>query len=462
MHEGSREALAPLRDDLLCLILESVTDFAIFTTDPNGIVTSWSSGAKCLLGWEEDQIVGHSADVIFPVEDGRGSAAEEERRTALAEGRAEDERWHQRSDGSRFWGSGLLMPLAERNRGFVKILRDRTEQHRAEEQLRENEERFRILAVSIPQLVFRTKPTGDRTWGSPQWSVFTGLSLAESLELRWLEAVHPDDRDATLAAWADARRKGDRYYVEHRIHRTADGEWRWHQTRAAPLDGVKDADEWVGTSTDIHDLRVLQERQKVLLAELQHRTRNLLAVVQSLARQTMRTSPSLKEFGVQFESRLGALSRVQGLLARTDHSSVDLAELVTLELTPHRDVGATDRVQIEGPAVAVPPTSAQVLALAIHELATNATKYGALGQPTANLAVTWKIDEDGPKRLIRLDWRESGVAMPGRPARRGYGSELIERALPYQLRAETKLEFEPDGVRCRIAVAWTDERNPHA
>jgi PAS domain S-box-containing protein len=465
VEEGSdRGASVPRSDELLRLILESATGYAIFTMDPNGIVTSWNPGSEHLLGWRDEEIVGHSADVIFLPEEGPGRAGEEERRTATAQGRAEDERWQQRKDGSRLWASGLMMPLADRELGFVKILRDRTEQHRAEEQLRENEERFRVLAVSIPQLVFRTRPTGERTWGSPQWSVFTGLSLAESLRLRWLDAVHPDDHAATRAAWIAAPAKGE-YYVEHRIRRAADDEWRWHQTRAAPLEGIQGADEWVGTSTDIHDLRTLQDQQKVLVAELQHRTRNLLAVVQSLARQTMRSSRSLENFGAAFESRLRALSRVQGLLARADHRPIDLAELVGNELTAHGSGGDTqDKVRVEGPAVAVPPASAQVFALAIHELATNAVKHGALGQPAGRLAVTWKLEENGPRRLIRLGWRESGVAMPegGHPVRRGYGSELIEHALPYHLGTETKLEFGPDGVRCDIVVERADaQENSH-
>jgi two-component sensor histidine kinase len=114
--------------------------------------------------------------------------------------------------------------------------------------------------------------------------------------------------------------------------------------------------------------------------------------------------------------------------------------------------------------VAVPPTSAQAFALAIHELATNAVKHGALGQPSGRLAVTWTLDEEGPRRLIRLRWRESGVAMPegGRPLRKGYGSQLLERALPYQLRTQTKLEFGPDGVSCEIAVERAEgEENRH-
>jgi PAS domain S-box-containing protein len=455
-HEGDRSEHppAPGSDELLRLLFESALDFAIFTIDPNGITTSWNPGAERLLGWDDQEIIGHSADVAFPPEQGGSRAAEEERRTALLLGRAEDERWQQRKDGSRFWASGLLMPLADRSMGFVKILRDRTAQHRSEELLRENEERFRVLATSIPQLVFRTKPSGERTWGSPQWSVFTGLSLAESLQLRWLDAVHPDDHDKTLAAWEEAPAKGE-YYVEHRLRRVSDGDWRWHQTRAAPIDGSASS-EWVGTSSDIHDLRSLQDRQQVLLAELQHRTRNLLAVVQSIMRQTIRLTGSPENFGNEFESRLRALSRVQGLLARTDYQAIDLAELVWAELTAHGDGSAMPgKVRVEGSPVAVSAGSAQALALALHELATNAVKYGALAQPAGKIAVTWGIVEDGASRRIQLEWRESGVAMPegGRPARKGYGTELIERALPYQLKTKTKLEFGPEGVLCDIVVS---------
>lgn len=220
---------AVAKDELFELIAESAADFAIFTMDPNGITTTWNSGAERLLGYDDHEIIGQPADVTFPPEEGGPSAAEEERRTALAQGRAEDERWQRRKDGTRFWASGLMMPLADRRLGFVKILRDRTPQHRAEEQVRGSEELFRTLATNIPQLVFRSKASGARTWGSPQWSAFTGLTLPDSLELGWLEAVHPDDREATLSAWIEAPAKGE-YYVEHRFRRAADGEYRWHQT----------------------------------------------------------------------------------------------------------------------------------------------------------------------------------------------------------------------------------------
>jgi PAS domain S-box-containing protein len=326
--------------------------------------------------------------------------------------------------------------------------------------LRENEERFRLLATSVPQLVFLTRPDGSRTWPSPQWIAFTGLSSEASWGLGWLEAIHPDDRDATQAAWHEARVKGE-YYVEHRVRREPDGEYLWHQTRAKPLEGEKaPSSDWVGTMTDIDGLRGLQNRQHVLMAELQHRTRNLLSVVQAIANQTIRSSDSLEAFGTHFGSRLRALSRVQSLLARVEDQVVDLHALVTAELAAHSAAGIdSTKITVAGPPVALPPTAAQALGLALHELATNALKYGALAQPAGKLEVTWVLNTKTPGNEIALQWRESGVSMPalGPPKRKGYGSELIERALPYQLRAQTKLQFGAEGVECAIVVPVSAE-----
>jgi PAS domain S-box-containing protein len=441
------------------LIIESSTDFAIFTMDPTGTATSWNIGAERLFGFSESEIIGSTADVIFTPDDRQKDAPDQERSLARRDGRAIDERWHQRKDGSRFWASGLMMPLKE-GPGFVKITRDRTEQRRANEQLRENEERFRLLATSIPQLVFTTRHDGSRTWGSPQWIDFTGLSLDDSLGFGWLDAIHPDDREGTVNAWKDAPTKGE-YYTEQRIRRKNDQKYRWHQTRARPLNGNSAmSNDWVGTMTDIHELRGLKERQDVLMAELQHRTRNLLAVVQSVASQTVRRSASLQLFKTEFESRLRALSRVQGLISRVDNQDVDLRTLISTELKAH---GASkgDKIVIEGPAAELPPSSAQVLALAVHELATNALKYGALKQPTGRLRVAWQLHTAGEETQLVLDWHETGVSMPaGKPTRRGYGSDLIENALPYQLMAKTNFAHGSDGVRCSISVPIHASR-PH-
>jgi PAS domain-containing protein len=142
-----------------------------------------------------------TAELIFTPEDRALGAPAKERQDALANGRAAGERWQLRKDGTRFWASGLMMPLADRAQGFVKILRDRTEAHLAEARHRADEQRFRLLATNIPQLVLRSRPDGWRTWGQPQWIEFWGLDLGESVGFGWLDAVHPDDREMTEAAW---------------------------------------------------------------------------------------------------------------------------------------------------------------------------------------------------------------------------------------------------------------------
>jgi PAS domain S-box-containing protein len=241
--------VSPSSDELLRLVVESTTGFAIVSTDPRGLVTSWNVGAERLLGYAEDEIFGRSVDVIFVPEDRMVGAPDAERATAVAAGKAPDERWHLRKDGSRFWASGLLMPLADGN-GFVKIIRDLTDRRKAQERLEASEALFRLLATSIPQLVFRTKGNGERTWPSPQWIAFTGMPFDDNLGLGWLDAVHPDDRRTTMEAWNTARETGE-YYAEHRIRRSTDGVFRWHQTQARPAaDEGDDAANWVGTSSD--------------------------------------------------------------------------------------------------------------------------------------------------------------------------------------------------------------------
>lgn len=441
------------RDELLELIIDSATDFAIYTIDPDGIATSWNAGAERLFGFTAPEMIGHSGDVIFTPEDRAEGVPDDERRKATVDGRALDERWHQRKDGSRFWASGLLMPLRD-GTGYVKIARDRTEQYQAEQRARLQDERFKLLATSVPQLVFTTFPDGGRTWPSPQWIDFTGQDFDGSLGQGWLDAIHPDDRDETRAAW-DAAIVAGEYHMEHRVWYAAGGEYRWHQTRARPLAGPTGPAEWIGTMTDIHDLRSLKDRQDVLLAELQHRTRNLLGVVQALARQTMKMSGSLDAFRSAFEERLGALSRVQSVLAELDYGDVSLRSLIEAELVAHGD-GATytAKIAVDGPDVTLAATAAQALALGIHELATNAVKYGALAQPGGKLTVTWSVSGHGRDGVVTIDWQESGVVMPARSegSRKGYGTELITRALPYQLNATTELVHQPDGVRCTIAV----------
>jgi PAS domain S-box-containing protein len=440
-------------DELLRLAIDASTGYAIFAMNDTGEVISWNVGAERLLGFKEADILGKSADVIFTPEDRLAGVPEGEREMAMTQGRAEDERWHMRRDGSRFWASGLMQPLPERI-GFMKIMRDQTDRHLAEKRMRASEDRFRTLATNIPQLVFASLPTGSRTWGSPQWIVFTGLDEPRSLDFGWLNAVHPEDREATVSGWQRARQSGI-YDIEHRILRAKTGEYRWHQTRATPLNpDALDSSEWVGTSTDIHELKGLKESQDVLLAELQHRTRNLIAMIQAIARRSARSGHSLAAFVADFEQRLRALSRAESLMPASGHVTIPIRRLVDTELAAHVDEASAERVSIQGGSIGVSPGAAQLIALALHELATNAVKYGALRESNGRLRIEWSGTDEPGGKMVHLIWRESGVSMPTEEERRrrGYGTELIERALPYQLGAETRLQYLPDGVRCEVRI----------
>jgi PAS domain S-box-containing protein len=441
------------RSALLAKAADAAVDLAILALDDNGHVLALNSGAQQLTGYSEHDLAGLNSDVLFTPEDLAADAAEQERQMARTQGRAEDERWHMRKDGSRFWGSGVLTAMPN-GAGFVKFMRDLTQRRLTEEQLRISEERFRVLATNIPPLVFTSLSDGKRTWGSPQWVIYTGLSDGDSKEFGWLDAVHPDDRELTVEGWRAAAQKGV-YEVEHRIRRVQDGEFRWHQTRAMPLPvGNELSSEWVGASTDIHQLRGLKESQQVLLSELQHRTRNLLAVVQTIVRRSARSARSLDDFTVELDRRLSALSRAESLMPRSQAGVVNIRAIIDTELAAHLPSNQPAKVRLNGPAVNIARSSAQPVSLALHELATNAVKYGALAQDSGQLEISWRVLNGGEEKRVVLEWRERGVKMadPQAPRRRGYGTELIERALPYQLSAKTELEYLPDGVRCQVEV----------
>lgn len=200
------------------------------------------------------------------------------------------------------------------------------------------------------------------------------------------------------------------------------------------------------------DGRTAAERQRRMLAELQHRVRNILAVVRSLAGRTVETSGSLEDFASHFDGRLASLGRIHNVLARTEDATIEIGELVRDEFLA---VGAREdeNVDIDGPEIRLRQPVAQTLALALHELTTNALKYGALSQPQGRVALRWSILETTEGRRLSLDWRESGVPIVNiAPARRGFGRDLIERGLPYELGASTSLEFLPGGVRATIEM----------
>lgn len=326
-------------------------------------------------------------------------------------------------------------------------------------ELREAELRLRTLVEGIPQLLWRAVDEGEWTWASPQWTEYTGQAESDSHGRSWLGVLHPDDREAAKQAWSTAVRSGG-FEVEYRIRHAASGGYRWFKTRATPvLDTTGSVREWLGTSTDIDALHTLQARQRVLVAELQHRTFNLISIVRSMINESVRSSASLQEFEPKIQDRLGALARVQRLLSRlTEGEQVFFDELIRSELSAVAALdNAARNVSLQGPSgVALYPAALQVFAMVIHELTTNALKYGALKQPDGKLAVSWAVDQadDNTGPWLHVYWQETGVRMQvpdDASIGTGQGRVLIEEALPYQFNARTTFALTPDGVRCSIA-----------
>jgi PAS domain S-box-containing protein len=200
---------------------------------------------------------------------------------------------------------------------YLKILRNRTEERAMEECLRKSEECFRTLAEGIPQLVFRACSSGERTWGSPQWIAYTGLSGEQSLGLGWLDAIHPDDRAATMTAWMEAETDG-LFSVEHRVRRVTDGAYRWFQSRATPVrDEAGGIVEWLGTATDIDDQvrtrELLTRSQKELEAQVAARTAELIRALEALRAES--TERNRVEEALRHGQKMEAVGRLTGGIA---------------------------------------------------------------------------------------------------------------------------------------------------
>jgi two-component sensor histidine kinase len=210
-------------------------------------------------------------------------------------------------------------------------------------------------------------------------------------------------------------------------------------------------------------LRESRDRLQTVVGELQHRTRNLISVVGAIAREAQRTSETFEDFNAIFQDRLGVLARVQGLLFRMKEGErVTFDELIGAELSAHS--AYVESINLDGPrGVPLRSGTVQTFALALHELMTNAVKYGALKQPAGRLAIRWRLEisGEGGKPWLHLDWKESGVeirSLASAPQGTGRGRELIEQALPYQFGARTTFSIEQDGVHCTISLPVSERR----
>ena len=207
------------------------------------------------------------------------------------------------------------------------------------------------------------------------------------------------------------------------------------------------------TFIDVTAVARADERQRLLLAELQHRVRNTLSVVRTIARRSAQTSSTVEEYAFHLDGRLNAFARTQALLTRDPENGVDLEFLIAEELMAY-NARDGEQVRISGPTIRLQPKPAETFALAIHELATNAVKYGALSQPSGHVEIAWRVESASPGELV-FDWRERNGPEVNGPGRQGFGTEILERTLAFEFQARTQLSFKPSGMQCTIRIPMT-------
>jgi PAS domain S-box-containing protein len=338
-----------------------------------------------------------------------------------------------------------LRLLAKQAMTQLDLRRALVDRQRALEVARNAEREFRDMTDSAPAILWVTDAAGRCNYLNKAWYQFTGQTEREAEGYGWLDATHPDDAREAGEIFMAANARQEAFSLEYRL-RSRDGSYRWAVDSGSPrFDASGTFIGYVGTVIDIDGLRRSEERRQVAMGELSHRMKNGLSMVQAIVSQSLRLSNSVEEAEKAISGRIGALASAQDLLVRPDMSPSTVAEVVEKALLPH--VGEERRISSAGPAVVLAPDRAIGIALALHELATNSVKYGALSVPDGRIAIAWSLDGED----FGFEWVELGGPAVTVPTRAGFGSRLLERVVPGYFSGKARREFEPAGMRYVLA-----------
>lgn len=425
---------------LLAAVVEN-SDDAIIAKTLDGSILTWNKGAEHLFGWTADEIVGKSIRLLIP--DNRQAEEDAIVRQIIAGRRVSAMHTERlRKNGATVKVSITISPVRDadgRIIGASKIARDIGALELARHQLQQSERRFRMLSDNIAQLAWIAEANGDIRWYNKRWYDYTGTTFEEMDGGGWSNVHHSDHIDRVTANWRVSLESGEPWEDTFPL-RGRDGRYRWFLSRARPIEGEDGAIAcWFGTNTDITEQREQADAIQALLNEVNHRSKNMLTLIQSLAR---RSAPGNEQFVKRFVRRLDALAANQDLLVRRDWTRVDLGELIAAQLAFAIDI-AEDQIHYGGPPVELGARAAETVGMALHELATNALKYGALSNSRGRVDIAWQVTGE----QLAITWRETGGPRVTEPERAGFGTAVI-RDIPFAaLEAKVELDFAPDGLR---------------
>ncbi len=442
-EESRRSAAASAeREAFLTSVLASSTD-CIKVLDLAGRLTFMSEGGQQVMEVSDFNAIRgcHWPDFWA----GRGH---EEAVAALAAARAGEARSFvgraSTMRGTPKWWHVALSPIRNPDGTFDRILsvsRDITALRESEE----DRDRFVRLAENSTDFIGMARTDGGIVYLNEAARRMVGLDRADLAGLTITDFFPPEQVDAVLAEMLAAVERDGHWTGELTFRHFRTGEAIPVLYSAFPI--TDSAGQVVGTGTVTRDFRAhkrAEEELRLLNGELAHRLKNVLAVVQSVTRQTLRNAADLRNANEALSARLVALGTATDVLTNASWRSADLRDLIEGALSPHGAVGK--RIRLAGPALTLQPQLALALALALHELATNAAKYGSLSNDTGIVDVRWREEGTGPEARFRFDWREQGGPPVTEPARRGFGSTLIERTLSAYFGGTAEITYRPDGL----------------
>jgi PAS domain S-box-containing protein len=341
------------------------------------------------------------------------------------------------------------IPGEGREEKFVVISRDITLQREAEQLERQNHERLRFILGSTTDVLWEIDLASGKVWWSEGLSALFGYGpdqIGENTE--WChEHIHPEDRERVVGSMTAAVQNGDATWEGEFRYRKADGAYLDVYDRGSIVrDAAGKAVRFSGVMQDFSARKASATRQDSLARELAHRLNNTLAVVAGIFQQTRTMSADIETLAETFNNRIHAMANANSLLVRSKEGGADLQELATLQLAPFR---GGQRLQIDGPKIALGLDVSQAIALAINELATNAMKYGALAVPEGRVSLTWTVQKEDNDDTLTIAWQERNGPLVSTPNRFGLGGKLIDRGIPG---ARVERTFAAEGLRCTIEL----------
>lgn len=364
-------------------------------------------------------------------------------------------------DGSRRWllARGQREALADGRTILAGVNFDITDRKHLEQEVARKEQRHRTLLEAITSIVWTCDRDGNMTQPNAVFESYTGKAWPEYSARGWRSVFHPDDLPELEAVWHLAGVKSEPYEARGRLWHAPTQSWRYFLSRAVPLfDEKGKVEEWIGTLSDVHDLHIAGEQQQLLVGELRHRMKNMLMVIQALANRGKRTSPETAAFVETFTSRLKALSGAYDLLMRRDWSEAYLGDIAGQTLAPFHGCQSSS----DGPRLALRSTTAVSVALALHELATNALKHGAWKSPEGRVKVEWRFKDEALGTRVEIDWIESGGPKIEVPTRQGFGSMMITNALAQEREGKVSVDYAPEGLRCHMSFLIDSKKRKDA